>query len=66
MVGDFYCVNNILESIFNDVGIDFLRTFKSFKVLKDNTINLKRLKYLMEMFDKPVNLEEIKKYYTIK
>ena len=66
MGGDFYCDNNILESVFNGVNIDFLRAFKSFKVIQDNNVNLKRLRYLMEMFDKPIDLEEIKKYYTIK
>ena len=65
MVGDFYCDNNILESVFNGVNIDFLRAFKSFKIIQDNVVNLKRLKYLMSMFDKPIDLEEIKKYYTI-
>jgi hypothetical protein len=64
--GYFYCDENPLESIFNDVNIDFLRAFNTFRVLQDDIINLKRLKYIMEMFDKPVNLEEIKKYYTIK
>ena len=39
---------------------------KSFKVIKDGVVNLKRLKYLMEMFDKRVKLEEIKKYYEVK
>ena len=46
--------------------MDFIRTFNTFKVIKGNKINLKRLKYIMEMFDKPIKLEEIKKYYTIK
>ena len=66
MVGDFYCDNNILESGFNGVNIDFLRAFKSFKIIQDNVVNLKRLKYLMSMFDKPIKIEEIEKYYTIK
>ena len=66
MGGGFYCDNNILESVFNGVNIDFLRAFKSFKIIQDNVVNLKRLKYLMSMFDKPIKIEEIEKYYTIK
>ena len=57
---------NPIGSIFDNVDIDFLRSFKSFKVLTDGVINLKRLKYVMEMFDLPIDLKDIKKYYTIK
>ena len=35
-------------------------------VIKDGVIDLKRLRYVMEMFDLPIDIEEIKKYYTIK
>ena len=45
---------------------DFIRTFNTFKVLKDGVINLKRLRYLMEMFDQFVYVENIKNHYTIK
>ena len=57
---------NPIESIIYKADIDFLRAFNSYKVLKDKTINLKRLKYVMELFDHPINIEEIKKHYTIK
>jgi len=46
--------------------MDFIRAFKTFKVIKDGVIDLKRLRYVMEMFDLPIDIEEIKKYYTIK
>jgi hypothetical protein len=61
-----YCYETPLESIFNIADIDFIIAFKTFKVIQDGVINLKRLKYVMEMFNKPVKLEDIKKYYTIK
>ena len=64
--GKFYCRNNPIESIFNYVDIDFIKAFKSFKVLNNGVIDLKRLKYLMSTFNKPIDLESIKKYYTIK
>ena len=64
--GGFYCDDNPIGSIFNDADIDFIRAFNTFKVLNDGIVNLKRLKYVMEMFDLPIHLEDIKKYYTIK
>jgi hypothetical protein len=57
---------NTIGSIFDNVDIDFLRSFKSFKVLTDGVINLKRLKYLMGLFDKFVDLKEIEYNYIIK
>ena len=64
--GGFYCDDNPIGSIFNDADIDFIRAFNTFKVLNDGVVDLKRLKYVMEMFDLPINIESIKKYYTIK
>ena len=64
--GGFYCHTNPIGSIFDKVDIDFIRTFKTFKIIKDGVIDLKRLKYLMSMFDLPIDLKDIKKYYTIK
>ena len=64
--GSFYCDDNPIGSIFNKVDIDFIRAFNTFKVLNDGIVNLKRLRYVMEMFDKPIDLKDIKKYYTIK
>ena len=61
-----YCDETPLESIFNDVNIDFIIAFNSFKVIKDDVVNLKRLKYVMEIFDKPIHIDKIKIYYTIK
>ena len=66
MGGDFVCYRNPLASIFSKVNIDFIRAFNTFKVIQDNVVNFKRLKYVMEMFDKPINIDEIKKYYKIK
>ena len=58
--------NNPIGSIFNVIYIDAIKAFNTFKVLKDNVINIKRLKYLTEMFDLPIDIEKIEKYYTIK
>ena len=64
--GGFYCHTNPIGSIFDKVDIDFIRAFKTFKVLNDGVVDLKRLRYVMEIFDKPIDLKDIKKYYTIK
>ena len=64
--GYFYCHTNPIGSIFNNVDIDFIRAFKTYKVLNDGVVNLKRLKYITEMFDKYIDIEEIEKHYTIK
>ena len=64
--GDFYCYNNPISSISTKMDKDFIRSFNTFKVLNDGIVNLKRLKYVMEMFDLPIYIADIKKYYTIK
>lgn len=57
---------NPIYSIINKmVDYDFLKTFIRFKVIKDGKVNLKRLKYLMEIYNMSVNLDEIKKHYEI-
>ena len=45
---------------------DFIKSFKSYNIVKDNIVDIKRLKYIMSEFDKPINLEKIKKHYKIK
>ena len=65
-IGDtFYCNNTPLESIFNRVDRHFLYTFNFYKITKDDTVNLKRLKYVMDLYDKPIDLEKIQKYYRL-
>lgn len=64
--GKFQIHGNPISSIFNEANIDFLKAFKTFKVIQDDVVNLKRLKYVMEMFNQPIKLEEIEKYYLIK
>tara|TARA_B100000497_G_scaffold108145_1_gene126144 strand:+ start:972 stop:1568 length:597 start_codon:yes stop_codon:yes gene_type:complete len=67
LVGGYtYLLSNPIGSISTSMDIDFVRAFNSYKVLKDGVINLKRLKYLMEQFDKPINIEEIKKHYEVR
>jgi hypothetical protein len=62
----FYCSNTPLSSIFNRVDQFFLHAFNFYKVIKDDTVNLKRLKYVMDLYDKPIDLDQIKEYYVIK
>ena len=65
-IGDkFYCDNTPLSSVFNGVDQFFLHAFNFYKVIKDDTVNLKRLKYVMDLYDEIIDLEEIKKYYRI-
>jgi len=62
----FYCYDNPIEYLINNgVDSDFIKAFNTFKVVKDKVVNLKRLKYVMSMFDEPVYLDLIKKHYTI-
>jgi hypothetical protein len=61
----FFCDNTRLYSIFNVVDQFFLHAFNFYKVIKDDTVNLKRLRYVMDLYDKRIDLEKIEKYYRI-
>jgi hypothetical protein len=65
-VGDvIYNGNSPLGSIFDSGDQQFIDAFKAYKVVKDKTVNLKRLKYVMSIFDKKIDLEKIERNYTI-
>ena len=67
LIKDKFIINgNPISSIFNESNIDFLKAFKTYRIIKDGVLNLKRLKYLNESFDININIESIKKYYPIK
>lgn len=57
--------NNPISTIFTDAKPDFIQAFNVYKVVKDKTINFKRLRYVMELFDKRIILTDIKQEYTI-
>ena len=59
------CFNTPLESIFDRVDQHFLHAFNFYKIIKDDTVNLKRLKYVMDLYDKPIDLDKIEKYYRL-
>jgi hypothetical protein len=59
------CFSTPLGSIFNDVDQHFLYTFNFYKIIKDDTVNLKRLKYVMNLYDQPIDLEQIEEYYRL-
>tara|TARA_R110000822_G_C15068291_1_gene468301 strand:- start:29 stop:565 length:537 start_codon:yes stop_codon:yes gene_type:complete len=63
-----YCTGNPIGSILNGVDIEFIIAFNSFRILIDGVVYLKRLKYLMSLFGNPININinKIKKHYTIK
>ena len=61
----FFCNDTLLHSIFNAVDRHFLYTFNFYKIIKGDTVNLKRLKYVMDLYDKRIDLEEIQKYYKL-
>ncbi len=65
--GYLYCDGGTpIGIIINEVvDIDFVRAFNVYKVIKDGKVVLKRLKYVMELFDMSYDLENIKKQYTI-
>jgi hypothetical protein len=62
----FLIHGNPISSIFNEANMDFLKAFKTYRIIKDGVLDLKRLKYLSESFDLNLNINEIEKYYTIK
>ena len=66
MKGDIYLLSNPIGSISTSMEIDFVIAFNSYKVLKDGVINLNRLKYLMEQFDKSIYLYGIEKHYEVR
>lgn len=63
--GQFFCSANPIGSIFRYVDGQFLNLFKRFKIIKDDSVDFKRLKYIMEMYDFPIFIEQIEKYYKI-
>ena len=71
-LGDiFYIPGNPINCLLgydNNMGVemDLLRAFKSYKIIKDGVINLKRLRYLMQFFDFDIDEEGIKNNYIVK
>ena len=61
----FICNDTPLSSIFKQGDQHFLYAFNFYKIIKDDTVNLKRLKYVMDLYDQPIDLEDIQKYYRI-
>jgi hypothetical protein len=59
------CPDTPLGSIFDDVDRFFLHAFNFYKIIKEDTVNLKRLKYVMDLYDQPIDLDKIKEYYRI-
>jgi Ca2+-binding EF-hand superfamily protein len=59
---------NCLLSYDNNMGveIDLLRAFKSYRIIKDGVINLKRLRYMMQFFDFDIDEEGIKNNYIVR
>ena len=64
--GKFLISGNPISSIFDEANINFLKAFKTYRIVKDNVLDLKRLKYLATDFDIKINIKEIEKYYLIK
>ena len=67
-IGRFFMImfDTPISSIINEpVDIDFIRAFNIYRVIKDDKVVLKRLKYVMELFDMSYDLEKIKEYYEI-
>ena len=64
--GKFQIHDNPISSIFNEANMDFLKAFKTYKIIKEGVLYLKILKYLSESFYLDINLNEIEEYYLIK
>ena len=63
--GLFYCDYTPLSFIFNGVDQHFLHAFNFYKIIKEDTVNLKRLKYVMDLYNKRIDLDKIQKYYKL-
>ena len=65
-MGDLlYTGNSPIGSIFDSVDQSFIDAFKIYKVVNGKTVSLKRLRYVMSIFDKKIDLEKIQRHYTI-
>ena len=61
-----YCGGtNPISVIFHKEDLDTIKRFNGYKIIKDNKVNLKRLKYFMELFDIHYSLDKIEKHYEI-
>jgi hypothetical protein len=49
----------------NEVELDLVYAFKTYKVIKGRDVNLKRLRYVMNLFNKPASLARIERYYNV-
>ena len=56
-------IASVVGTLISD--IHFIRAFNSYRVIKDDKVVLRRLKYVMEAFDMKYDLEKIKEYYEI-
>jgi len=63
--GKFYCHKTPLATMLNEVELDLVYAFKTYKVIKGRDINLKRLRYVMNLFNQPADLKQIKRYYNV-
>jgi len=61
----FTCSDTPIGSIFIQVDYDFIDAFKRFKIIDNDKVNLKRLKYVSEMLDIKINLSVSENYYEI-
>ena len=68
-----YIESNPIASVFiknrkygiHEFTTEYINWFKRLKIIKGDQVNLKRLKYLSTIIDIKIDLEEIKKHYTI-
>ena len=63
--GKLYILDNPIDSILDIMDMDFIRAFNVYKVIKDDKVQLKRLKYVMELFNMYIDLPRIKSSYRI-
>lgn len=64
--GGVFFEDNPIGSIFdNGIEATLIDNFKLLKVIKGKEVNLKRLKYVMSIHDRPIDLDKIKEFYTI-
>lgn len=65
--GKIFLNQNPIATCFKTNDGKDVHVFNSLKIIKDKKVNLKRLKYFNDIIknDKPIDLDEIKKYYEI-
>lgn len=66
LFGKCWSVSNPIAFIFNNIDSDLAYTMETFKVIENDVVDIKKLKYVLDIFKKPLDIDYIKIKYKIK